>query len=999
MNVRPHPRGLGLALLLSLFMLCGQVLALESATASELNSGAALTQPPSLREAHDAHGPLWTRWPVPSSPVLAARRTATPPVVDGKPDEAAWREAAWSTAFMDMVDGSPPWLRTEVALLWDDKALYVAVRMEEPWLEARIAERDGPVYRDPDFELFLAGKNAYWELEVNARNTVYDVFWIWRDALDVATAPKVSAAPTVSHGFDPARWNAATRRVMLLSGIGEHRHPRGERAGFIDEDLHGLRVAVDASGTLNNNADTDKGWTVEMSIPWEALRDLDTDMALPPSPGAVLPMNLSRFVSRNAQGAALPPLRPTAWTLTRHGVFDSHVPERFARVVFTEGGQAGLSGLPEKDELRAFLAAHLSAADRLVLGEDAEAFLNKHADFVARVVAEAPWKDKLTPELVRAWLLPVRVTGEPLESGPEAWTNVLRAELLPVLAASSSSPSSLSPSPTLSPSSGPATTLTEAALRVRQWLATRAVPGLSPPWSLGPLALLRGGAGRCEELGILFVNAARSVGIPARIAYAPAWRGADGNHLWVEFWDGAQWVALSPEQPDAPPGTGWFYPQLDKVAVVLTRGFGPNPVPAVATAAPQPEERLLSAQGGVFTRNRTSAYTATGMLRVYSESAPSHTGQLPQPVEARVYVFNGGRPRVVAAGHGTDLSFALGTGSYLMSVERAGTNSLHSVTVREGATTDFFVAPSTAAQESVVVDEAEGYTAPESPRSPGPGAGISQRPLPPPVASPVGEIAFADSLYADPELLRQEAEAAHAAWRTFWGARADSGELVALFAPYVLSGRVDDEPFSHWRGALSAVVREASVPGNAEATAQNVHRLLAERHPAEGSDLTTLVPLAALARPVPAERAPLPLPDRIWADLCVAALRSLGIPARVGTSGLRPGMGGGVWVEYFDGKDWRFEPRANAGYAADEARRHYGAQGSFDAARRGLNPAEAQRTWSLCRVGRGGELFAVPLPFTAEGALHVPVGDYVLISGQRGVQGLAQWRAEPARVE
>lgn len=959
-----------------------------SASAASPVSTSPSTLPPSLQ---------WTRWPAPSSPVLAARRTATPPVVDGTPNEAVWRSAAWSTAFMDMVDGSLPWLRTEVALLWDATALYVAVRMEEPWLEARIAERDGPVYRDPDFELFIAGKHAYWELEVNARNTLYDVFWIWRDALD---APGGSAAPPPSpaaSGFDPARWNAAQRQVMLLSGIGEHRHPRGERAGFIDENLRGVTVAVSATGTLNDNSDTDTGWTVEMAIPWDALRDLGADVALPPSLDTVLSMNLSRFVSRNAQGVALPPLRPAAWTLTRHGVFDSHVPERFAQVVFTE---AVSNALPTREELRAVLQAHLSAADRVVLGADAEAFLSKHAAFVARVVAEAPWKDKLTPELVRAYVLPPRVTGEPLE----AWQEVLRAELLPVLAGSSADGVSSSVVP-----AGPAATdLTEAALRVRRWLATRAVPGLSPAWSLGPLALMRGGAGRCEELGILFVCAARAVGIPARIAYTSAWRGADGNHLWVEFWDGAQWVALSPEQADAPPGTGWFYPLLDKAAVVQTRGFGAPPV--LGPASLEQGQRLLSTHDGVFTHNRTAAYTATGTLRVHVQSAaPAQS----LPVEARAYVFNGGRPRVVAAGRGSDLSFVLGTGSYLLSVTREGATTLHSVTVRSGAVTEHVVSTlSTAPRETVLVNEAHGYAVPVSPHGSGSGAGVPQRPFPPPVPLPLplslpisdANMPFADSLYASPELLRQETAATLAAWRAFWGERADAEALTALLGPYVLSGRVDTEPFSHWRALFAAWAggRVAVVAGNAEATAQNMRRMLAERHPEpeQGSPLTTLVPLAALAGAQQSESAAaLPLPDRIWAGLCVAGLRTVGIPARLGTSGLRPGMGGGVWVEYFDGTDWRWLTRSSAGHAADEARRQHGAQGLFQLASHGLNPADVNRAWSLCRVGRGGELFAVPLLFTQEGAVRLPVGEYVLVAGQRDAQGLAQWRAEPVRVE
>lgn len=243
--------------------------------------------------------------------------------MDGLPDDPVWRTACRTDAFRDMVDGSAPWLRTEAALLWDDHALYVAVRMEDPRLEASIVERDGPVYRDSDFELFIAGQDAYWELEVNVLGTVYDVFWIWRDALGA------------DKRYGPPLWNESVRRVMTLRGIGNHIHPRGERAGFIDADMSGARVAVAADGTPNDNTDTDRGWTLEIAVPWSALEGVRDGRALPPREGDVWRMNLSRFVTRAASGEKLPPLRPAAWTLTRHGVFDSHMPEKFAEIRFT----------------------------------------------------------------------------------------------------------------------------------------------------------------------------------------------------------------------------------------------------------------------------------------------------------------------------------------------------------------------------------------------------------------------------------------------------------------------------------------------------------------------------------------------------------------------------------------------------------------------------------------------------------------------------------------
>ena len=58
-----------------------------------------------------------------------ATRTAAAPVVDGLLDEAMWQEAAPITDFVqtEPVEGQPPSERTEVRILYDDKAIYVGV--------------------------------------------------------------------------------------------------------------------------------------------------------------------------------------------------------------------------------------------------------------------------------------------------------------------------------------------------------------------------------------------------------------------------------------------------------------------------------------------------------------------------------------------------------------------------------------------------------------------------------------------------------------------------------------------------------------------------------------------------------------------------------------------------------------------------------------------------------------------------------------------------------
>ncbi len=91
----------------------------------------------------------------------------------------------------------------------------------KPNVWATLTERDSRIYEDNDLEVFIAGQNTYYEFEINALNTIYEVFWVWKDA----------ALPP---GFDPAH-----RRIMTLSGVGGHQHPRGERWGFLDWDFRG----------------------------------------------------------------------------------------------------------------------------------------------------------------------------------------------------------------------------------------------------------------------------------------------------------------------------------------------------------------------------------------------------------------------------------------------------------------------------------------------------------------------------------------------------------------------------------------------------------------------------------------------------------------------------------------------------------------------------------------------------------------------------------------
>jgi hypothetical protein len=110
------------------------------------------------------------------------------------------------------------------------------------------------------------------------------------------------------------------------------KHPRGKRWAFLDWDFPGMRSAVHVDGTLNDNTDVDKGWTVELAFPWKGMGLLADGRSLPPNDGDTWRMDFSRFEAFDLKGN---PIQPSSgWAFNKHGVYDSHIPECFTFVHF-----------------------------------------------------------------------------------------------------------------------------------------------------------------------------------------------------------------------------------------------------------------------------------------------------------------------------------------------------------------------------------------------------------------------------------------------------------------------------------------------------------------------------------------------------------------------------------------------------------------------------------------------------------------------------------------
>ncbi|MDE2664156.1 MAG: carbohydrate-binding family 9-like protein [Gemmatimonadota bacterium] len=237
-----------------------------------------------------------------------ALAAVSPPAIDGALDDAAWRAVPWTEPFVDIRgEGWPePHLATRAKIVWDERFLYVGAELEEPHLWATLAERDAILYREHDFEVFLDPDGdglAYYELEINALGTEFDLF------LDKPYRRKGSA---------DIAW-----------------------------DIEGLRTAVRLDGTLNDPSDEDTGWSVEIAIPWSALRPpgAPAEAAVAaPHPGDVWRVNFSRVQwPLGVEDGRYRKLREPAdwsdhpednWVWSPQGEIDMHIPERWGVVRF-----------------------------------------------------------------------------------------------------------------------------------------------------------------------------------------------------------------------------------------------------------------------------------------------------------------------------------------------------------------------------------------------------------------------------------------------------------------------------------------------------------------------------------------------------------------------------------------------------------------------------------------------------------------------------------------
>jgi hypothetical protein len=232
-----------------------------------------------------------------------AYRASEPIRLDGKLDDAVWQKAPWSEDFVDIEgDRRPaPRFRTRVKMLWDDQYFYIGAALEEPHVQATFTEHDSYIFHeDNDFEVFLnpeGNNHNYAELEMNALNTTWDLRL---------------TKPYRDGGSALDRW-----------------------------EIPGLKTAVHVDGTLNDPHDIDKGWTIEIAIPWQidgALHENGSSGKMPRD-GDHWRINFSRvqwqFDTALGKYVRRKDRREDNWVWSPQGAIDMHRPEKWGYVQFS----------------------------------------------------------------------------------------------------------------------------------------------------------------------------------------------------------------------------------------------------------------------------------------------------------------------------------------------------------------------------------------------------------------------------------------------------------------------------------------------------------------------------------------------------------------------------------------------------------------------------------------------------------------------------------------
>jgi len=224
--------------------------------------------------------PVW-----PDMPEYTVKRATEPVVIDGIIDEADWAAA------QSVGDFAFPWWKegekeqTEVKMLWDDTFLYVSYRCNDMHIWAEHYDTNSATCLDDCVELFWnpspGAGNRYNMFEINCIGNLLSVYYDADKNSDIKNR---------------------NSRIMVP------------------------HIAQTIQGTVNNDADTDSGWIVEMAVRFSDYPKLLNKTA--PAAGDFWRVGLNRCGGKTNE-------QFSQWSPSHTPTPNFHVPQDFGKIVFS----------------------------------------------------------------------------------------------------------------------------------------------------------------------------------------------------------------------------------------------------------------------------------------------------------------------------------------------------------------------------------------------------------------------------------------------------------------------------------------------------------------------------------------------------------------------------------------------------------------------------------------------------------------------------------------
>jgi len=193
-------------------------------------------------------------------------------------------------------------------------------------------------------------------------------------------------------------------------------------------------------------------------------------------------------------------------------------------------------GAVELDDYE-FLTKYMPEKDRGVVSE---AYLRNNVKLAQEARATAPWRDTITDEIYREYILPYSSIGEEVDD----WRPLFRGKFWPIVKDCKTT------SEAVSLINSKIWDMLNVHYNVKRDKADQS-----------PFHSMRIHMASCTGLAIIQIDVFRACGIPARFTGC-CWTPIPGNHSWVEYYDNGKWHFFDDAQAGVlmPPDEAWYKP-------------------------------------------------------------------------------------------------------------------------------------------------------------------------------------------------------------------------------------------------------------------------------------------------------------------------------------------------------------------------------------------------------------------------------------------------------